>query len=400
MNRQDEPLVIPSALLKRVSYHWLFGLYLNDEGEDSYSLAIESLRASPQALAAMQAKQAQIDNYLGVLRLFCWLFNIFNYAYNGYVLAGYNASERAEGMVSPALASEGQSSWERIRYTLDWAGSRLYAILRDDLSQAASPQRRRAAKPSSSEATSFTVQEAMLVHFTTLGHPEITVGQVLTMADFKAMCKVEFLKSHPDKGGTAQDFIKIKKAVAAILELAKGECLSQGEELFDDAYVQSIIRMYDAGVRGPDVETVINRVLDQLFIEQQQTRLTLQALAADFADMGKRIAKVHESYDALEARSVAAIARNDAAIARNDAAIARNDAAIARNDAAIARAETANAAVLEMRQMFAELKAERTAKASSGCGGSAPQSGPSFFAGSAGGSGETGSAPSARPSFA
>lgn len=134
MRVQAETLCISEQMLKRVSYHWFWGLYRIDASlsQSTLNSNVEALRSQPEKLAHITSKQAQIDQYHPVVRYFFWLFNSSNYASDSYTLSAYKALQRYEGQ---RLVNEPDVLWESLKYCLSWANRRLYQLFSQEIEQ-------------------------------------------------------------------------------------------------------------------------------------------------------------------------------------------------------------------------------------------------------------------------
>ena len=213
--------------LKRLDYHWFWGLWYNTNATvpTKFSLETERLLSNAAWQSQIKDSQEELRRNSPLVQFFYWLFNINNYTYHAYVRAAAEACQRHVSREEDLMPMEAGYGWarQRIINVLNVA-QHIVAIPFTNKAdtQDALPAARAINHPSltSTQDTNprFCVTALMLPHLAALGI-EQEVGAELSFKDFKLTCRQQRLATHPDTGGIAEKFCTVNAAIEALTRL-------------------------------------------------------------------------------------------------------------------------------------------------------------------------------------
>ena len=245
-------LAFNKKILKRLSYHVIWGLRIDVAGARTLYKDVKHLRQHPEALALIVASQIAMMQYRGflgfIVRALCWAFNWRQYRANYYKLQAYyswsiyekgqfmltndeqrHAAETGgflvrytpfNGAVIHALGSGFRQAKDFLGEAVDtiispvsWAGQRIISRVIGN--------RPLDTVDLNIRKTHFLVTEAMCDKLHQLGI-EAIAEQLISHEELKDAYKKTSLRVHPDKPeGSTEKFQQIKQVYDELVQLIK-----------------------------------------------------------------------------------------------------------------------------------------------------------------------------------
>ena len=271
------PSSFDRTTLSHFDYHWFRGLRYNKivPLENMASHLDEFAAPEEQAyVQGLREEQQRISQHYAVVRFFLWLFNIGDYARNAYQLAAFDLYNQSQSTCEDNAMDDLTAPyyWAKNSFALLYS----YCLATTETAIVGIiPQKAPFLQHHEDGEHVFTIRAAMQPSLIRLGIVKET-GARMAWSELKAACRRKILMTHPDRGGSSEQFQIVSEAKSTLTRL-----------VFTPA---------------------INNFQEDLF----------------------------ESYNEI-AREHAEIAREHAEIARQHAEIARQHAKIARDHAEIAR---------------------------------------------------------------
>jgi hypothetical protein len=205
---------------------------------------------------------------------------------------------------APVLEDEESSIWNKVHYTLTWAITRLAALchggvvvdhgfirLSDSNNEATA----------SRESNDIKVTESMLPHFESLDYA-VAKDEIITMKEFRKRCKFLLLATHPDKGGNREAFIRVDKAIKAIVSLANGELpeetVTESEETWGTSTFSyfgndpELIRIYSIAKRQAEMAAELRELREGF----REVREGFQEVREGFQEVREGFQEVREGF--------------------------------------------------------------------------------------------------------
>ena len=223
-------IALGPKLLKRLSYHFLWGLQLDVEEAVDLYFWVRFLDEHEEERSLLIAQEEALLEYTGTwgsfVRGLYWIFNIAGYRENYYRLEAYRSWKLYEEVLETVAgarlrrmeASGGffvKAYVESKRIGVSW--NNVTSWLPDVVLNLFQKEKAFPEVLKKEEMTEFKISMGMLPHLIVLGL-DLHVGAEYSVSELKRVYYQKSRKFHPDRGGTEKDFVNMRSAYEGILE--------------------------------------------------------------------------------------------------------------------------------------------------------------------------------------
>jgi DNA-binding transcriptional MerR regulator len=311
-----------ALLLKKLQYHWFWGMYVDELERDSrFHDYVSEFLIHPDKRHQAIVEQSRIDQSALVVRFFYWLFSPA-YVVRAYALAACKLLEDEP--------SDGHTSWEPVQFSLGWATQSLMLLCQKTLKSMAlvpiASERLEDVQTTQTihPPTSFQITPRMVPLFSILG---LTVqsGDVMLMADFKKLANRCRRTAHPDKNNGQDRLFNLTETAIKAIKALLDPSSNQSDEL---SISESSFETLEEKIRAFRQELAEYRAkIEKLERERAEDRAKIDTLERERAEDRAAIAFLQSQVAALLAAAQTAAA--GAAVASTAIMLAATDAAVA-----------------------------------------------------------------------